>query len=130
MLTGHLVCTDVRYCGTSVRPGLVAAQPATASSPAEKTHPSSGLVMLPRAARPSCTPRQSSDMMPGLMDPLLRRSNVLHPSIEPKRVLGDRDEAVMDVEAGCGVVEGVHHDEAGSSRFSGGHSLAQRLGEE
>jgi len=45
-------------------------------------------------------------------------------------VLGDRDEAVMGVEAGCGLVEGVHHGEAGSSHFSGSHSLSQRLGEE
>ncbi len=45
-------------------------------------------------------------------------------------MLGDEDEAVMEVEAGRGLVDGVHHDEPGGSGLAGSDGLAERLGEE
>lgn len=47
--------------------------------------------------------------------------------MEPKRVVGGYDEAVMEVEAACGVVDGVYHDEPGSSGLAGSDGLSQRL---
>lgn len=45
-------------------------------------------------------------------------------------MFGDEDKAVMEVEAGRGLVDGIDHDEPGGSGLAGSDGLAERLGEE
>jgi len=45
-------------------------------------------------------------------------------------MVGDYDEAVMEVEPGCGLVDGIHHDEPSGSGLAGSDGLSQRLGQE
>jgi len=45
-------------------------------------------------------------------------------------MLGDEDKAVIEVEAGRGLVDGVHHDEPGGTGLAGSDGFAERLGEQ
>ncbi len=56
--------------------------------------------------------------------------DVLQPSVEPQRVLGNGEEAVVAIEARRRIVDGVHDHEPGGRGVAGGYGLAECFGEQ